>query len=199
MDNAIYQGESDWIESLTISGEQRETVQNGLYDIPDIEVVKFQSISSKSETHHLIAFVQEQNPFILSALAENNAIPYRLVAEGNRLTVVVVIEDWNHLKELAADLETGFEAFELISTAPTEQLGSLLGTDSLRRIFRDQLTENQLDLLETAYRMGYFEVPKDVNSEAVADELGISQPAFSEQFRRAEYKIFSVVFGDIPE
>lgn len=46
------------------------------------------------------------------------------------------------------------------------------------------LTPAQADALETAFEMGYFEVPRDVDAAAVAAELGVSKSAFLERLRR---------------
>jgi predicted DNA binding protein len=196
LDNAIHKGEGHWIESITISGGKGEAIRDDLDNDGRIDVIELQKLSPASETRHLVGFVEEEDPFILTALAENDAIPYRLVAENDRLTVVAVVRDWNHLKNLAASIEDDFEAFELLETSPTESAGYPLGLDSMKRVYRGKLTENQLELLETAFRMGYFEVPQRATSEDVAEELGISQPSFSEQLRRTESSMFGLLFGE---
>lgn len=196
LDNAIYKGAQHWIEAITISGGAGEPIRSELEDDGHIEVIELRRLSPGSETHHLVGFVEEENPFILTALAENDAIPYRLVAENSRLTIVAVVRDWNHLKDLAASIEDGFEAFELLETSPTESAGYPLGLDSMKRVYRGKLTESQLELLETAFRMGYFEVPQRATSEDVAAELGISQPSFSEQLRRTQNSMFGLLFGE---
>lgn len=196
LDNAIYKGERHWIESITISGGAEESIRDELNNDGRIDIIELQRLSSGSETHHLVGFVEEEDPFILTALAENDAIPYRLVAENDRLTIVAVVRDWNHLKELAANIEDEFEAFELLGTSPSERAGYPLGLDSMKRVYRGKLTESQLELLETAFRMGYFEVPQRATSEDVAAELGISQPSFSEQLRRTESSMFGLLFGE---
>jgi hypothetical protein len=196
LDNAIYKGERHWIESITITGGAGESIRGDLKDDGRIDVIELRRLWPASETHHLVGFVEEENPFILTALAENDAIPYRLVAEDDRLTIVAVVRDWNHLKDLAASIEDGFEAFELLETSPTESAGYPLGLDSMKRVYRGKLTESQLELLETAYRMGYFEVPQRATSEDVAEKLDISQPSFSEQLRRTESSMFGLLFGE---
>lgn len=196
LDNAIFKGSGHWIESITISGGNGEAIRTELEDIESIEVIELQRLSPESATHHLIAFVDEDDPFILMSLSKNDAIPYRLVAENNRLIVVAVVRDWNHLKDLAASIEDGFEAFELLETSPTGSAGFPLGLDSMKRVYRGKITEAQLELLETAYRMGHFAVPQRATSEDVAAELDISQPAFSEQLRRTERSMFGLLFGE---
>lgn len=47
------------------------------------------------------------------------------------------------------------------------------------------LTRPQRELLVAALEEGYFEIPRDASLADVADELGVSQNAASERFRRA--------------
>lgn len=48
------------------------------------------------------------------------------------------------------------------------------------------LTEEQREALVLALRRGYFSTPREVNMDELADELGISQQAFSDRLRRGE-------------
>ena len=46
------------------------------------------------------------------------------------------------------------------------------------------LTPAQAEALQTAFELGYFEVPRDVDASDVAGELGVSKSAFLERLRR---------------
>ena len=59
---------------------------------------------------------------------------------------------------------------------------------------RWNLTPGQAAALETAYEMGYFEVPKRVTSAEVAAELDISKSAFLERLRRGQARLLGGVF-----
>ncbi|MFP8951683.1 helix-turn-helix domain-containing protein [Natrialbaceae archaeon A-arb3/5] len=48
-----------------------------------------------------------------------------------------------------------------------------------------RLTPEQREALEAALEHGYFEIPRRISMEELADELGISHQALSERFRRA--------------
>lgn len=55
------------------------------------------------------------------------------------------------------------------------------------------LTPGQAEALETAHRMGYFDVPRSCSAAAVAGELGVSKSAFLERLRRAEAALLEQV------
>ncbi|MFB6178978.1 MAG: helix-turn-helix domain-containing protein [Halorientalis sp.] len=51
------------------------------------------------------------------------------------------------------------------------------------------LTDEQFEALVTAYKMGYFDVPKGATQADVADALGISPPSLSERLKRAQQSL----------
>ena len=51
------------------------------------------------------------------------------------------------------------------------------------------LTEQQHEALTAAVKHGYYDIPREINSADLADELGISHQALSERFRRATKNI----------
>jgi DNA-directed RNA polymerase specialized sigma24 family protein len=53
----------------------------------------------------------------------------------------------------------------------------------------DGLTDRQREAVRAAYRMGYFEIPRKVSLDDVADELDISAPSLSERLRRAQSRL----------
>lgn len=60
----------------------------------------------------------------------------------------------------------------------------------------ERLTERQHEILEAAYRGGYFDQPRKSTGEEIAESLGISQPAFSTQLRAIERKLVESIHGD---
>lgn len=59
----------------------------------------------------------------------------------------------------------------------------------------DVVTDRQREILETAYELGYFEVPRRASAADVAAELDLDTSTVTEHVRRAEQNLFSDVFG----
>lgn len=59
------------------------------------------------------------------------------------------------------------------------------------------LTDDQQDTLEIAFERGYYEIPREADMMALADELDISHQALSERLRRAHRSLVqnTVVIG----
>lgn len=57
----------------------------------------------------------------------------------------------------------------------------------------DSLTDRQREVIQTAFDMGYYDVPRAVSTEAVADELSLDGSTVSEHLQRAERNLLSQV------
>ena len=55
----------------------------------------------------------------------------------------------------------------------------------------DKLTDRQQEVIQTAYDMGFYEVPRETSTEAVAAELGIDPSTVAEHLQRAERNLLS--------
>jgi len=49
-----------------------------------------------------------------------------------------------------------------------------------------KLTEKQREVIITAYKLGYYDIPRRINSEKLARKLNIGNSAFGEHLRKAE-------------
>jgi len=58
------------------------------------------------------------------------------------------------------------------------------------------LTKKQRELLEIAYRKGFFDVPRRVSLGQLAEELGVSRSTLMESLRRAEARIMQERFSN---
>lgn len=53
----------------------------------------------------------------------------------------------------------------------------------------NQLTEKQREVLITAYRMGYYDIPRKLNSDNVAKKLRLANSTVVEHLRKAEQRL----------
>ncbi|MFC4436706.1 MULTISPECIES: helix-turn-helix domain-containing protein [Natrialbaceae] len=75
---------------------------------------------------------------------------------------------------------------------------------TLRRLYRSEeeetekydLTSRQRDVLRRALEEGYFEVPREISAEELADEFEISSQALSALLRRGQKAILQSAFAD---
>jgi predicted DNA binding protein len=61
------------------------------------------------------------------------------------------------------------------------------------------LTDKQREIMQAAYRYGYYDIPKGISSEQLSERLNISKPTLLEHLRKAERRLFTEIFSGSPE
>ena len=115
---------------------------------------------------------------------------HRYVADDGDLTLVFHAADFEQLQAVMGELGERFEDVDV-----QRLLQPPLEGPPEERVFvnRGKLTDRQREVLETAYRMGYFERPKRANATEIAAELDITQSTFTEHLVTAQRKILEDV------
>ena len=78
--------------------------------------------------------------------------------------------------------------FEAAGTTPNLcKLAEYNGDDTAVK----SLTERQLEVIQTAYDVGFYEIPREASTKDVAAELGLNAATVSEHLQRAERNILT--------
>lgn len=85
-------------------------------------------------------------------------------------------------------IRTMLRNFEAAGVAPDlHKLGEYEGGQRTL----DALTDRQLEVLQTAYDMGFYEVPREASIDDIADEMGLDDGTISEHLQRAERNLLT--------
>ncbi|WP_254524017.1 helix-turn-helix domain-containing protein [Natrinema caseinilyticum] len=187
---------SHWLEFFTITAPSVADLSEVLAEIEHVEPIFVQPTSSISNTFYVLTYIDEHQPRPTATLLEHDAIPHRILVQNHGMTVVASVSSWQKLKQLAENVERQQRSFELVGVKETNEMSFPLGGSNLKYNLQGKLTSEQLTIIETAYRCGYFEVPQQATAEDVARELDISQSTLSEQLRNAQNAVWNVLFGD---
>ena len=60
------------------------------------------------------------------------------------------------------------------------------------------LTEKQRNIMMMAFRLGYYDIPRKIDSQALADKLNIRRSTLVMHRQRAEKRIFKELFKEFP-
>jgi hypothetical protein len=118
------------------------------------------------------------------------------VADGD-LAFVLHVPALSDLQDVVGTLE---EAGESVRVRRLTQSTGQADDGGAEAVALDwsRLTDRQLQVLWTAYRMGYFEHPRDANATEVAAELGVSPSTFTEHLTAAQSKLLGELEGSVP-
>jgi predicted DNA binding protein len=121
-------------------------------------------------------------------LGKHGCPVHRYTAEDGTLTLVFHAMDFETLQAVMDELQAQYAPVDVQRLLQPPLEGS-----PEDRVFvnRGKLTDRQLEVLTTAYEMGYFQRPKGANATEVADRLGIAQSTFTEHLVAAQRKILA--------
>lgn len=115
---------------------------------------------------------------------------HRYIAAEGHLTLVFHAETFEQLQDVMAELQERFDGVDVqrLVRAPVGE-----SPESGVFVDRGRLTERQLEVLQTAYEMGYFERPRGANATEIAAELDITQSTVTEHLAVALTKLLEDV------
>ena len=128
----------------------------------------------------------------LGTLVDHGASVTEVRADGGRARYDLAIASASNVRSLVDHLGEQFDGARVLSkrerTRAVEDAGELPGDGF------DDLTDRQREVLDAAYRAGYFEWPRDSNAEEVAETLDISSATLHSHLRKAEGSILADMF-----
>lgn len=122
--------------------------------------------------------------------SENLGISEIYAVDGD-LHLMIEIGDREELRTLCADIE---ERYGPVTIDRITNVSKAEQTSEPVQVDLQELTGRQYEVLETAYRMGYFSYPREANAKDVADTLGITSSTVTEHLNSAQSKLFDEVF-----
>ncbi|ELZ23654.1 response regulator receiver modulated GAF sensor protein [Halosimplex carlsbadense 2-9-1] len=118
--------------------------------------------------------------------------PRSLTASEGTATLVVELGVEADVREFVAAFGDAYADTELVAQRSRER--PRRSPTELRATLTEELTDRQLEVLQTAYFGGYFATPRGRTGSEVAESLGISQPTFNTHVRAAHRKLCRQLF-----
>lgn len=195
MDDAFRISDEDWLISLTVTTTAETDLKSITDGLSGIRVLNTALVPGLYNHYRLDLLVREFGRFVVDTVTRAEAIPMSVVQFDECVEVSTLVEDWDHLQAFSERIESSHGSFDLHGV--TEVTGNEVpfGGARLRMALYNKLTPDQLQLLETAYWMGYFEVPQGATASEIASELDIGQSTFSERYRAVQRRVCEALFG----
>ena len=136
---------------------------------------------------------------LLGALADRGAQVRRARADGGHARVGVEVASESDLRTLLDRIEGPFPDTTVVSKRERAR-----SPDAEEQALSEEgladLTDRQREVIEVAYRSGYFNWPRDSTAEEVAESLDISSPTLHSHLRQAEQSLLADLFEpELPE
>nr|WP_304449846.1 bacterio-opsin activator domain-containing protein [Halomarina sp. PSRA2] len=174
---------------VTVDGAPVEAVREAASALVAIERV--QPISSDASGG--VVRLRIAQPFLALELADHGAVLQRVVAEDTGTTLRIDVPESVDVRHITQLVSNSVDGVELRSKRTLDRSS----TRDLYSRFLEQVTDRQLEVLQTAYYSGFFESPRDSTGEDVAAALDISPAAFYRHARTVQRKLFSTLFDEV--
>ena len=178
---------------VTVRGASGDSVVETARDHPEIEDA---AVLTEAETETLVELTVEDGS-LLTDLADYGARLRGLSASGGTGRVEVHAPPGTTARSVVDHVES-FDGGELVAYHEHEVTDDVAPTTRggfVSRL-RDRLTDRQLSALQRAYLGGYFEWPREVDGDDLADTMDVSRSTFHQHLRAAERKLLAEVFAD---
>lgn len=97
------------------------------------------------------------------------------------------------VRRVVEHIQSAYPGSEFVARREHEYDGTAMGSPN----GVDVLTDRQREVLEAAYRAGYYEWPRESTAEEVAESLSIAGSTFHAHLRKAEGRILSGVLDQV--
>ncbi|WEL17029.1 Transcriptional regulator, contains HTH domain [Halorhabdus sp. SVX81] len=166
----------------------RAAYREAIDDVDSIPEYTLTPIDDESFYSYVCQETREEERVWRTVFADLNLVVMPpIVYDSRARTHITVVGTDDSLSTLVEQLEAGpgvdVEVLELGDF--DRRHGAIAG----------QLTGRQLELVETAAELGYYEVPREASLEAVADAAGVARSTASTVLRRAESAVMGALVG----
>ena len=188
LDNAVPVGDDEFLVYGTATSDAIDTVTSLVEMLPHWEAVTVHSEGTPNSFE-----LKLTEPPILSVVASLG---------GNIEEVIIDDGDYQMTIHLApnVDVHQVIDAVEKVypQAEMVRRRQITRSHDDSQRILRhliSDLTDRQHATLDAAYHAGFFEWPRETSGEGVAESMGVAPPTFHQHLRKAERKVFDIVFS----
>ena len=142
------------------------------------------------EEECLLEVVVEES--LLATLTEYGAVPKDVVAEDGTARFTVELPYEAEARELFELVEDAYPGTDLLGYHERER--QVETRQDFKAALSDRFTDRQETALRTAYLGGFFDWPRDVDGNELAEAMDITRPTYHQHLRTAERKVLEELF-----
>lgn len=155
----------------------------------DQEVIEFTTIVEHG-SECLVELVVEES--LLAVLAEYGAVTRSVVAENGTARFTVELPYEAEARELFELVEQRYPGTDLLGYHERER--PVETRQDFKAALSERLTDRQETAIRTAYLGGFFDWPREVDGNELAEAMDISRPTYHQHLRAAQAKVFEELF-----
>jgi PAS domain S-box-containing protein len=148
---------------------------------------------SESEEGSVVEFAVDEPP-VVSALAERGAETTAISADGGQVRITLELPASAEPRTVIEQLSEQYPSTDLVARRERERPGQT--KQELVADIEERLTPRQRLALQKAYLGGFFDWPRAISGEDLADSMDISPSTYHQHLRTAERKVLAALFDE---
>jgi len=132
-------------------------------------------------------------PCIGSVLSNKSIILQQLFADSTCCRLTVEVPEASSTRQAVNIVASHYENAQLLAKRQSDTADS---KDKSAKTALEELTPRQREVVETAYRSGYFDSPRRASGKELAEIFDFSNSTFHEHIRKAEQTLFENLIDD---
>ena len=188
---AVTRDDGRFVMSVLASGTTVEALEEAAERLPDPPALT--SVATYDDGC-LIEIVPSGGSIVRTVLDHNGSIR-SLSADGDRVELRVEIPRTANPNMVVETITDQYEGLSLSSQRRRERDRN--SRKELAAALRADLTDRQLETVQKAYLSDYFEWPRPVSGEGIADSMGITRSTFHQHLRAAQSKIIGELLEEL--
>ncbi|WP_114578758.1 helix-turn-helix domain-containing protein [Saliphagus sp. LR7] len=175
--SVVTESSSQVMPLVWISGESKADLEEAL--AADSSVDQFDHLLEDTEAEEWLYRIEYDSGVeeMRSAIFVNDGTILDAQCAANHWTFRLLFPERDDLSEAVTELESQGIDIDIRRMVEAGRNADLEATAAL--------TESQEKAITEAYKQGYYDVPRQISLEELANDLGISHQALSERLRRA--------------
>jgi PAS domain S-box-containing protein len=173
---------------ITTRGASPDEIRAAATDSLAIETM---TTLSESEDGCRFKLVMDDPP-LASVLIDQDAEIRQLTFDADGATAVVNLPATRDVRPVIETVQSTFPEMELVSRRTHPR--SHVPLHTFRAAYKDCLTARQQETLRTAYLSGFFESPRGITGQELADTMDVAQSTFVQHLRAGQRNLFETLF-----
>lgn len=157
-----------------------------------VSVESLRLIEERDDNCVFEAVIDERT--VASAFADHAAAVRSITVDDDEMRIVVELPQDTDVRRFVEMVHAQYPGAELVVRRDRERSKQV--SADVWDNFEDELTERQLEVLRIAYHSGFFESPREMTGQEIAESVGVSQPTVNRHLRACERKLFRMFFGE---
>ncbi|MFC7044676.1 bacterio-opsin activator domain-containing protein [Halobacteriaceae archaeon GCM10025711] len=179
--------EGGMLEYLSVTGADPEAVLSFAETSPAVESAQ---LICRHDDDCMVRFTTDDAA--VTTLADYGAYVEALTASGGEGHVTAELPQHADVRAVVEALQAVYPDAELLARRELDR--PVQTKQELHAAIEDDLTDRQMEALQTAYVGGFFDWPRQSTGEEIAAVMGISQSTFLQHLRTAHRKLLGALF-----